>query len=113
MNEKGIAHIIMVALLLVFVVAILVSAVVGLNQMQEQQFSQSLFNKDAKIHPILQNIKEQKKELESEVSKMRDRYENSRSGDEEEKASAHPTIPKTPEERLSNVEVRLGSESRQ
>lgn len=64
MKEKGVVHILLAGLLLIFfIVAVITAIVVGLNKFTEEQGGPSLFNKDAKIVGIIDRFKEKKEQI--------------------------------------------------
>ena len=105
MNQRGLIDILILCLIFIFcVVAVFVAVLVGLNNMQEKEFSQSLFNNQAKIRPIMNSIEKQKDDLVAEIKNIRD---NNDLGE----VKKHRPLAEgaTSEERLDDVKDRLAN----
>jgi hypothetical protein len=107
MNEKGIVPIIALCVLLALIVGVIITFVVQLEIWHQEKFSQSLLSDDAKIKPIIENLKERKDNLVSDYSDMRERARLNEAPREGQEKKAAPNG-----DRLGALQERLGNPSR-
>ena len=105
MNEKGFAPILAILVFLLLAVGVVVAVVVGLDQMVgKENPSESLFNDDAKIKPIIEDLKEKKAALAAKVEQKlteREQANEARSAQQNVPADTHS------EDKLGSIEQRL------
>ena len=100
MTERGFVHILLIGLAIIFlVILLLVVMVSGLDRANQQAGGKSLFSADAKISPLLDNLRQKKDEL------LADQPSASPEKEEPDETPRRPSG--TVEERLGDVRGRL------
>ncbi len=109
MNNRGVIHILLAGLVIIgLVIGLIVAIIAGLDRMHQEHASESLFSEDAKITPILEDLREKRDNLISHVSEMQ---EQKAQKETEQKKSQVQKDGKV-EDRLENLEGRLVEPSR-
>ncbi len=109
MNARGVIHILLVGLVIIgLVIGLIVAIIAGLDRMHQERASESLFSEDAKITPILEDLREKKEELVSRVSEMQEQ----KAEKEAEPKTSQVRRDGKVEDRLEDLEGRLVEPSR-
>lgn len=105
MNEKGIIPIIALCILLALIVGIVITFVVQLDISHEEKFNKPLISDDAKIKPLIENIKERKEDFAASYETMRERARPNRA----EGGNREGRKTRSGEGRLDDLQERLGN----
>lgn len=103
--EHGFIQILLIALVVIAaVVGVIVAIVVGLDNMYQNDSSQSLFSDEAKITELRERLRKKKEEL------MAEKGTGVRTAEDPEHAqTGESSSPKTTDERLDDIHTRLKS----
>lgn len=102
-EENGAIHILIAGLVVIgLVIALIVAVLSGLDRATQEDSAQSLFSEDAKITPILEDLRERKNELLDRAAEFRQK-------DQADKSVGADEGPKSVDERLNALEGRLES----